>query len=236
MPVNSEGKILKAWLERNKMNAPDLAIRMGISKQSVYHQLEKEIISDSFKRKLTVAKVNVFDLSTPNSNILSEDVVFYNKKSNAVDYAATDNRVMLVPLVSKYAYAGYLRGYGDPEYIDSLEKIPFPVEREHKGNYKAFEVAGDSMDVDARKYYKAGDIVLGREIPQVHWKSKLHIHKWSFVIVHKTEGILIKDIVKHDVERGIITLHSLNTFYDDFDVRLEDVAQIYNVIKVIREE
>lgn len=68
------------------------------------------------------------------------------------------------------------------------------------------------------------------------WQSKLHIHKYDFIIVHRTEGILLKKIIKHDTTDGVITLHSLNALYDDFAINLNDVAQIFNVIKVEREK
>ena len=144
---------------------------------------------------------------------------------------------MWVPLVNQYAYAGYLSGYGDEEYIESLPKFPFPVEdNEHKGNYKAFEVRGDSMVDGSDEGYNPGAIVLGRNIGKHHWRYKLHINQWDFVIVHRTDGILIKRIIEHDVENGVLTLHSLNDFYDDFKVYLDDILQIFNVIKAVEDK
>jgi phage repressor protein C with HTH and peptisase S24 domain len=56
------------------------------------------------------------------------------------------------------------------------------------------------------------------------------------VIVHRTEGILLKKIAKHDTATGTLTLHSLNSLYDDFTINFNEVAQIFNVIKVEREK
>ena len=227
---SNDGEILKLWLNHRRWSPLDLARELGMSKQNVYNYLTKESISDVFKVKLKAAGYDVFDNLESNSSMLSEPSSQY-ERSNAkiIDL----EKVMHVPLVNKYAYAGYTRGYGDAEYIDKLPTVPFPVDRDHKGHYMAFEVSGDSMDIDARRSFRSGDIVLGREIGRQHWRDKLHINKWSFVIVHKFDGILIKDIIRHDVSMGIITLHSLNPYYDDYDVSLDDVAQIYNVIKVI---
>lgn len=140
--------------------------------------------------------------------------------------------VMMVPLVNQYAHAGYMAGYADAVYIDSLPKIPWVVDHEYKGKYISFEVRGDSMDDGLKHSYEQGDILLCREIYPEYWKCKLHINTWdAFVIVHKTDGIVVKQIINHDVENGIITCHSFNPIYDDFQIDLREVAQLFNVVK-----
>lgn len=144
------------------------------------------------------------------------------------------NNVMYVPLVNQYAYGGYMSGYGDAEFIDELPKIPFIVDREHKGEYLCFEVKGDSMDDGLDEAIKERDILLCRNIRKDFWKSKLHINKWDFVIIHKDNGICVKRIINHDVENGKITCHSLNDYYEDFDIDLRDVVKIFNIVDVQR--
>lgn len=140
--------------------------------------------------------------------------------------------IMMVPLVNQYAHAGYMAGYADTEYIEMLPKIPWVVDHEYKGKYVSFEVRGDSMDDGMKHSYEQGDILLCREIHPDYWKCKLHIRQWdAFVIVHKTEGIVIKQIIDHDVENGIITCHSFNPLYPDFKVNLREVSQLFNVVK-----
>ena len=142
--------------------------------------------------------------------------------------------IVFAPLVSQYAYAGYLSGYADEEYIEGLPVVPFFADHEAKGNYVAFEVRGDSMDDGTDEGYMDGDRILGREIPPDLWvSSKLHIRKWDFIIVH-TEGILIKRIIAHDVDKHLITIHSLNDMYEDKVLDLKDVRKIFNVIELQR--
>ena len=141
---------------------------------------------------------------------------------------------MMVPLVGQYAHGGYMSGFADNGYMDSLPKVPFPMDEEHHGEYVCFEVRGDSMDDGMRHSYAQGDIVLCRNVDRLYWMKKLHYNAWNaFVIVHK-EGIVLKQIVAHDVERGIITVHSYNPYYEDFDIDLRDVYQILNVVKTQR--
>lgn len=144
----------------------------------------------------------------------------------------TEGGIMMVPLVNQYAHAGYMSGYADAVYIESLPKTPWVVDHEYKGKYVSFEVRGDSMDDGLKHSYEQGDVLLCREIYQDYWKSKLHFNSWdAFVIVHKTDGIVVKQIVAHDVENGIITVHSFNPLYEDYKIYLREVAQIFNVVK-----
>jgi transcriptional regulator with XRE-family HTH domain len=143
------------------------------------------------------------------------------------------NEFVHVPMVPVRAKAGYLIGYGDQEYVDTLPTIPVITDRTFHGKYRCFEVEGDSMDDGSRDALCDRDVVLCREIRRDLWQYKLHINDWDFVIVHK-EGILIKRIVEHHVDRGTITCHSLNPMFGpDFTVNLLDVYELYNVLKIV---
>lgn len=140
---------------------------------------------------------------------------------------------MEVPVIHIHARCGYLAGYGDPEYIDSLPTMPVIVDKTYNGNYRVFETEGDSMDDGSRKAIYEGDKVLCREVKRDLWQYKLHYNDWYFAIVDKKEGIVIKQIIDHDVENGIITCHSLNPLFNDYTIQLDDVAELYNVIKIV---
>lgn len=141
--------------------------------------------------------------------------------------------LMHVPLVPQYANGGYLNGYADPVYIESLSTIPVIVDKTYHGKYRCFEIKGDSMDDGTPYGFMDRDIVLGREVEKDYWREKLHINDWDFIIVHKQLGITIKRIIEHRVEEGIIVCHPLNNYYNDFEVNLNEVAELYNVIKIV---
>ncbi|MGN7863242.1 S24 family peptidase [Chryseobacterium sp.] len=167
------------------------------------------------------------------TNLLQEQQKKLNDDS-ASPVVFSDLKIMNVPLANQYAQAGYLSRFADEEYIESLPTIPFTDDVEHRGEYMCFEVKGDSMDNGSYESYLEGDIILCRNIRQDYWMSKLHYDKWDFVIVHKEKGILVKRIINHDVENGIITLHSLNEYYEDMEIHLKDVAKLFNIISTRR--
>ena len=154
-----------------------------------------------------------------------------SKENSAIPVAGMISRI---PLVNQYAYAGYVSGYSDSTYVDQLPKVPFLLEQEGNGNYMAFEVKGDSMNDGTENSYLEGDRLYCREIPKHLWAtSKLHLRKWDFIIVHE-DGILLKQITSHDVEKHTIIIHSLNDMYPDKPIDLREVFQIFNVIESVR--
>ncbi|MEM9142266.1 MAG: S24 family peptidase, partial [Bacteroidota bacterium] len=139
-----------------------------------------------------------------------------------------------VPVIPVHAQAGFLSGYGDEAFWGGLPTEVWEVDREYKGHYVVFEVRGDSMDDNSVEAILEGDRILCREIQQHHWDNKLHINKWNFVIAHREAGIIVKRIIEHDVDRGRITCHSLNPYYEDFEVDLTDVVALFNVVDLKR--
>lgn len=170
--------------------------------------------------------LNIDWLLTGQGDMLRDNPIQSNAK-------IVDSIFIDVPFIPIRARAGYLAGYGDQQYINEMPTIPVITDRTFHGKYICFEVEGDSMDDGGRAAIWDGDIILGREIKKDLWQYKLHINKWYFIIVHK-EGIMVKQIVDHDLETGIITCHSLNPLYgEDFELNLNDIHELYNVIKIV---
>lgn len=146
--------------------------------------------------------------------------------------------LLTAELVPIHAQAGYLLGYQDQEYIEALPKYTTTVDRFALGSYRFFEASGDSMNNgNVEEAIPDGTILMCREIKRDHWSSKLHTHNWpSFVFVHRTEGIVVKQIAHQDLKNGVLVLRSLNPDkdkYPDFEVHMDDLLQIFNVVKRI---
>lgn len=204
------------------------ASMIGVSLRSV-QMYEKGSTKPSADVLMNIIELNNSITKDSEMTNVSESNSVYNK-NEASEMDINQLNIMFVPLVNQYAYAGYLNGFADEEFIDELPKIPFTNGREAKGEYLCFEVRGDSMDDGSYESYLDGDILLCRNVRKDYWLSKLHIKKWDFVIVHKNKGILVKRILEHKVEEGILLLHSLNEYYDDFEVYLKDVDKIFNIV------
>lgn len=229
---------MKAWeriqkiMDEEGLNKNSFSKAIGISNNVTITRIinEKRSPSRSTCEKIVSAfpKYNLTWILTGEGNMLTD--ITSIEEASPID----EPIILRVPLVSQYAQAGYLAGYADAAYMDSLPTIPYIVDHEALGHYVAFEVKGDSMNDGTEDSILEGDRLLCREIQPHLWvSSKLHFRKWDFVIVH-TEGILVKRIIDHDVDNHTITIHSLNSMYPDKVINLADVKQIFNVIELQR--
>lgn len=175
----------------------------------------------------TFPKVNPTWLLTGDGNPLLD------KESSAIPRHIGIDETTKAPLITQYAYGGYLRGFADSEFREA-QPIYVASKRYSGGNYVAFEVRGDSMDDGSKKSICNGDIVLGKELQKHYWTSKLHVPK-VFVIVHRTEGITIKEITHHSVESGLIICHPYNSEHEDFELNLSDVVQLFYIKEIKRD-
>lgn len=211
-----DAKRVKETRKALNLTQSDFAKKLGVSKRTVIAYEHGSIIP---KTKTDILK----DL--------------YDQTFNKPQEASINNQesIKLVPLVGHRATAGFLSGWGDDNYLEELPKIPWEVDKEYKGNYLCFEVEGDSMNnSNPTEAILDKDILLCREVQKHHWKNKIHINSWDFVIAHREKGIVVKRIIKHDIEKGEITLHSLNSMYEDYMVNLNNVLALFNIVGVKR--
>lgn len=227
--------ILEELLSYLRISANNLSVEIGLnSNVSIYHiKKGRNKISPKIAKAITdrYKNINYEYLLTGEGDMLN------NNSTESKEFTkenSLESSVMFVPLVNQYGYSTYLNRFTDEKYIEELPKIPFLNDREKDEDFLCFEVKGDSMDNETTESYIEGDILFCRNIRQEYWKSKLHINKWKFVIVHKELGVLIKQIVKHDVNQDTLTLHSLNNYYDDIEIHLKDVSKIFNVVEYRR--
>lgn len=199
---------------------------LGYANKSSFSQLlnaKKPLPSNFIERLESVnPKINLDWIRTGKGNML---------KNEAQVLIGAD--FINVPLVPVSAQAGYPNGYSDQDYIESLPTIPVIVDKNYHGKYRVFEVNGDSMDDGSRNAIYDKDKILCREVKRELWYNKLHIRDWFFVIVHRYDGVIVKQIVEHTVEDGNIVCHSLNPLFENFVINLNDVMELYNVIKIV---
>lgn len=142
-----------------------------------------------------------------------------------------NNRILIeVPKIPFSAHASYLECYQDEACLaEEFDTITFAVDHIGRGNYMAFTVSGDSMNGGGIDDTTDGAQVLAREIGRHLWND-LHRTKLGVILVTKT-GIFHKDIQEYNPETGMLLLTSRNKMHKAFEYPINDVNQIFNVIK-----
>lgn len=218
-------KTLREILKERSISQQVVADALGINITNIrrYDDLSKR----SWDEIVTIAKATGIDVS----ELIESNISISTTNEAEPD---TETTTKCVHFVNQYAYAGYLAGYQNQEYIDQLPIIPFDSEDDPNSRYMAFEMKGNSMDDGSRYSYIDGDKLFCQEIPSRMWDtSKLHTMNWNFVIVYK-EGIIVRKIIDHDIQNRTIIAHPLSPFINDEVIKLVDVYQIFHVLEYLR--
>jgi transcriptional regulator with XRE-family HTH domain len=136
---------------------------------------------------------------------------------NILTIAAATDDTENITMVGQKASAGYLNGFADPEFMEALPQFHLPNLSKHT-TYRAFELSGDSM-----LPLVPGTIVVGSYVDQlVEIKSGR-----TYILVTQTEGVVYKRVFNYLADNGKLYLVSDNEHYKPYEVRGEDVLEIW---------
>src|ERR1044072_7830253 len=143
----------------------------------------------------------------------------YLDKRRAQKLAAATNEIHLVPVK---AAAGYLAGYADPEFIDELNTFTLPMLA--PGEYRAFEIVGDSMLPTP-----SGSVIVGERVAAM---DDIKANN-TYIVVSKNEGIVYKRIMKNNRFKNKLTLISDNPQYEPYNVNPDDILEVWKAQMII---
>lgn len=189
------------------------------------------------KIQKTYPSLNVGWLDTGEGDMLKADApITQPSPENSVrPLVSSDRDWVEIPLVPHRAKAGALSGFGDPCWEEDKQTMPVLIDKRLKGDYLLFEVSGDSMDDGTSTAFLDGDVLLCRVLPKSDWQYGIKKRGETYcVVATDAEGIVLKEVVNHDKATNEITCHSLNSQYQDYSVKLDDVQGIFYVEELIK--
>lgn len=163
-----------------------------------------EIVSEMFK--VSLDELFLKDLSNQSGSYLMK------RRQQKMASANRD----LIHFVPVKAAAGYLAGYADNEFIDELNTFTLPMLS--GGNYRAFEIIGDSMLPTP-----SGSIIVGEKVENLDDIK----NNAAYIVISKSEGIVYKRIQKNNKAKNKLSLHSDNPSYQPYQVNAEDVLELW---------
>jgi transcriptional regulator with XRE-family HTH domain len=217
--MSQAGQNLKYLRKLRGWTQEEFANKLGIKRSLVGAYEEEradpridilEIVSEIFK--LTLDELLLKDLSNTGGSYLA-------KRRQQKMMSADRNLIHFVPVK---AAAGYLAGYADTEFIDELNTFTLPMLA--GGNYRAFEIIGDSMLPTP-----SGSIIVGEKVDSLE-DIKNNI---AYIVVSRNEGIVYKRVVKNNKAKNKLTLVSDNPQYQPYQVNADDVVELWMAQSVI---
>ena len=204
---------LRGWTQE------EFAAKLGIKRSLVGAYEEEradprldvlEVVADIYK--LSLDELFLKDLSVESGSYLM-------KRRKQKMMTEERNVIHFVPVK---AAAGYLSSYADSEFIDELNTFTLPMLS--GGNYRAFEIIGDSMLPTP-----SGSIIVGEKTESADDIKNNN----AYIVVSRSEGIVYKRVVKNAKSKNKLTLVSDNPSYQPYQINAEDVAELWAAQVVI---
>ena len=217
--MSQAGQNLKYLRKLRGWTQEEFAVKLGIKRSLIGAYEEEradprlevlEIVGDIFK--LSLDDLLLKDLSNTGNSFLA-------KRRQQKMMTAERNLIHFVPVK---AAAGYLAGYADSEFIDELNTFTLPMLS--GGNYRAFEIIGDSMMPTP-----SGSIIVGEKVDNTEDIK----NDQAYIVVSRNEGIVYKRVVKSNRAKNKLTLVSDNPQYQPYQVNAEDIVELWQAQMVI---
>ncbi|MCF2219069.1 LexA family transcriptional regulator [Chryseobacterium sp. PS-8] len=136
-----------------------------------------------------------------------------------------DNRIVLpvmvdqngdesIEIVSQKASMGYLTGYSDPDYIESLQRISLPFLK--NGKFRAFPADGDSMPP-----FKNGSYIIGKYVEGLNDLKSGN----TYVFITLNDGITYKRL--KSINENSLTVAADNKFYEPYEIPLNEIVEVW---------
>lgn len=119
----------------------------------------------------------------------------------------------LIEIIPHKAKAGYLAGYSDPEFIESLQHISLPFLR--NGKFRAFPIEGKSMPP-----FQDGSFIVGQYVEKLDNIKEGQ----TYILLTRNDGIVYKRV--HRIGKKFI-FHSDNPEFEPYEVRASDILEVW---------
>ena len=143
----------------------------------------------------------------------------YLERRRMIKQSETSNQIQFVPVK---AAAGYLAGYGDPDFIDELNTFTLPFMS--GGNFRAFEIIGDSMLPT-----QSGSVIVCEKLENMEDIKNSN----TYIVVSRNDGIVYKRVMKNNRSKGKVTLMSDNPIYEPYQVNVDEIMELWQAQMII---
>ncbi len=223
---------IKFLRKKKQLTQDELAVKIGVKRSMIGSYEESRAIP-----KLPLLQAMAYYFDVPLNDLLDKDlsILDSNNEKSKVDIKGSNLRVLativdkenkeLMTVVPEKAAAGYLNGYSDVEFVESLTAFSLPLpEISYDRTYRIFQIKGDSMQP-----LPTGTYIICRYLD--NWYN-IKDGK-TYVVLTKDDGIVYKRLYNRLEELKTLEMISDNHLYPPFSVRIENVLEVWQAIGLI---
>jgi transcriptional regulator with XRE-family HTH domain len=213
--MSSLGKNIGILRKNRDLSQKTLAEDLGIPRTTLsgYERGNSEPDIELIIKIAEYFKVDVDALLRLNlEGMSSEDLI--EKSMRVVTVTQDKSGKANIQLVDTKAEAGYLESFNDPEYIKDLPTIQLP--QLSGGNYRAFEINGDSM-----LPMEPGSIVIASYVEKLS-----DVKDGKTYVVASKDGLVYKRIRRME-DKDAFVLISDNELYAPYEIAFDDIQELW---------
>jgi transcriptional regulator with XRE-family HTH domain len=188
----------------------------------------KRSLLGAYEEERAEPRIDILEVVADMFKLTLDDLLRKDVSDNKTSYLAKRRAHKLasgradIPFVPIKAAAGYLAGYGDPEFIDELNTFTLPMLA--GGDYRAFEIVGDSMMPTP-----SGSVIVGEKVQSLEEVK----NNQTYIVVSKTDGIVYKRILKNNKQKNKMTMVSDNPSYQPYTLSADDIVEVWQAQMII---
>ena len=205
---------LRGWTQEEFANK----LKIKRSLVGAYEEERAEPRLEVLENICSIFKLSLDELLLKDLTVAKNGGTYIDKR-RALKMESSWQEIQFVPVK---AAAGYLAGYADPEFIDELNTFTLPMLA--PGNYRAFEIVGDSMLPTP-----SGSVIVGEKIEDLEEVKTNN----TYIVVSRSGGIVYKRINRNNRAKNKVTLISDNPQYEPYHINTEDIIEVWKAQMVI---
>ncbi|SNY95095.1 XRE family transcriptional regulator [Flagellimonas pacifica] len=215
-----------------------LAEAVGVSLRTIqtYERRDANIPTKNLSKIATYFDMTIAELYLREVNEMGDayakrkTIIKHGSVFNPLDYGKYFTQI---PLVLVEGQKNYIESLTESGLGNSPFRTGFVIEFLEDEAYKAFEVSGDSMNDGSIDAIPNKTIVLGIKTKKERFarESNSMIGK-PYILVCK-DRIICKQVAGFDIDKKALQCHNLNKSpeYQDFELPLEDILEIFRIVK-----
>lgn len=178
----------------------------------------RDVTIDLIKKAAETFRIN------PTYVFTGDGCMFLDEEVAVISGAQADHRSMeRIVYVPTAVHAGYVEQFSDPVFLEDLLSFSLPDYKFQHGQFRCFDIAGDSMEPSLF----AGDKVVCSQVDSNNFYSSIR-NNHVYVVVTDC-ALVIKRVVNRIRDRRTIELVSDNSYYEPFEIPVEEIREVWHV-------
>ena len=223
---------IKYLRKKKELTQDELSLKIGVKRSMIGSYEESRAIP-----KLPLLQAIAYYFNVSLNDLLDKDLSVSESENRKIeiDIEGSNLRVLstivdktnqeLMTVVPAKVAAGYLNGYADVEFVESLTAFSLPLsEISHDRTYRIFQIKGDSMEP-----LPTGTYIICRYLD--NWYNIKDCK--TYVVLTKDEGIVYKRLYNRLEESKTLEMTSDNHLYSPFSVHIENILEVWQAIGLI---